>query len=392
MSLVYQNNCFNSIPYVFIYDNLLNFFLKSCPWFNLDFIKFLPAISLAIASKESIISSDLASFIASKHDINFDSALKNISRFLSNHNYDFNFFYSKFISLLLSSYKIKHPDKRVHLIFDHMFIEHTFTILMFTLKIGKQSIPLFFRTFNYHNNDAFTFSTFVEGIDFCHNLIKSIEPYANIIFLADRFWGNHFKLMNYIDSLGDTYCFRTKGDTIVFVYDNHDKMVLKKTISNVDSLVYHSKFYEDIPVSYKHYHMNLAISKSHGHKEPFYILTNGNPRRAVKDYSYRFGAIEFGFKAQKTNGFFLEESQIKDLYSFNSLYTCVCIAQIILTLIGIDYSKNPRCYNNFKIRNARIVSGKRRKDYSFFHIGLILLEAALNGAITILKRFILYDV
>ncbi len=108
----------------------------------------------------------------------------------------------------------------------------------------------------------------------------------------------------------------------------------------------------------------------------------------MKNY---YNSIEMFFKSLKTNGFFLEETQIKDLYTFNSLYTCLCIANVLLTMLGIDYSKNSNCYK-YKINNARIVNGKRRKDYSFFHIGLILLQAALDGIIKIFHRMILYDV
>ncbi len=380
-----------STPFVELYNNLLNSFIPFSSFMPLDFIKDLPLISLSIACKESVIISDLASFIAPKLDINFDSAKKNIERFLSNKNFDFNFFYSKFISLILSSYKIKHPDKRIHISVDHGDIEDRFTVLMFTLKIGKQGIPLFFRVFPFHDKEAYSFSLFMEGIDFCHNLFKSIDPLSLIIFLFDRHWANHFKLMKFINSLNDTYCIRTKGNTTVFYLEKKEGHTIKTSISNLPSKIYRSTSYYDIPLSYKHHHMNLVISSSHNHKDPFYILTNGEPKRAVKDYSYRFGSIEFFFKSLKTNGFFLEESQIKDLYTFNSLYTCLCIANVLLTMLGIDYSKNSNCYK-YKINNARIVNGKRRKDYSFFHIGLILLQAALDGIIKIFHRMILYDV
>ena len=64
---------------------------------------------------------------------------------------------------------------------------------------------------------------------------------------------------------------------------------------------------------------------------------------AVKDYMKRF-SIEFTFKNQKTNGQFLEETQIKDLYTFGNLYACLCFSQSLLTILGIDYSKNLNCY------------------------------------------------
>lgn len=392
MNSLYQKNSSFSTPFINIYSNLLNLFINSAHWMELDSLKFLPLFCLAISSKESIILSDLASFIAPKLDIHFDSAIRKINRFLSNSNFDFFYFYHLLISYFLSSFKIKHSDKRVHIVFDHEFIDKRFTVLMFSLKLGKQSIPLFFRVFDYHDKSAFSYSTFVEAISYCHNLIKSTDPNANIIFLADRFWGNHFKLMNFIDSLGDTYCIRTKADTVVFVFQKKDNILIRKPISELRSLTYHSVFYENIPISFRRYHMNLVISKSDCHNEPFYILTNGNPKRAIKDYSYRFGAIEFGFKAQKSNGFFLEESQINSLTSFSALYSCVCISFLLMSLIGIDYSKNSKCYKNYKINNGRIVNGKRRKNHSFFHIGLILLQAAFDGIIKIFQRFILYDI
>lgn len=391
MPKLYYNSSSLTTSFNSIYTNLLDSFLSFAHYLPIDFIKFLPIFCLSVASRESIITSDLASFIAPKLNISFDSALKNINRFLSNPNYDFDFFYSKFISYVLSSFKIKHPDKRVHISVDHGDIEDKFTVLMFSLKIGKQGIPLFFKVFPYHDKASYSFDLFISGINFCHELFKSIDINSDIIFLFDRFWATHFKLMHYISSLNDTYCVRTKGNTIVFYFDEYENHFIKTTISKLPSKIYHSTLYHDLSFSFKHYHMNLAVSKSIGHKDAFYILTNGDPRRAIKDYSYRFGSIEFLFKSLKTNGFFLEETQIENLYSFSSLYTCLCITHVLITMLGIDYSKNGKCYN-YKIRNSRIVNGKRRKDYSFFHIGLILLQAALDGIIRIFHRMILYDV
>ncbi len=79
------------------------------------------------------------------------------------------------------------------------------------------------------------------------------------------------------------------------------------------------------------------------------------------------------------------------MYKFNSLYACACITQALMSILGIDYSKNGNCYK-YKINNVRKVNGKRRKNYSFFHVGLILLTAALDGVVKIFKRLILYDV
>lgn len=391
MSKLYYNSSNNSIPFVDIHNNLFDFFLEFSKSFPLPMLKTLPHICLAIASRESVIINDLASFIAPKIDTSLKGASLKIDRFLKSECNDFSYFYSAFISKIISNFKIKHLDKRVHISLDHGDVEDKFTILMLTLKIGKQSIPLWFRSFSFHSKEAYSLDLFKEGVSFCHNLIKSIDDEADIIYLADRFWSTHFKFMDYIHSLGCTYNIRTKGNTVAFVYDKKEKHIIKKPIYALNSKQYHSMLFENIHISQKRYNMNLAISKKDGHVEPMFVLTNGDVTRALKDYGFRYGAIEHLFKSFKTNGFFLEETQIEDLYKFNSLYTCLCITYTLMTMTGIDYSKNGKCYK-YKIHNSYICNGKRRKSHSFFKVGLYLLQAALDGVVKIFQRFILYDV
>jgi len=78
-------------------------------------------------------------------------------------------------------------------------------------------------------------------------------------------------------------------------------------------------------------------------------------------YGYRFGSIEFLFKSQKTNGFYLEETAIKKIHAFENLYSIICIANLYLTCLGTDISKNPACYKKLgltitkKIRKQTIL-------------------------------------
>ncbi len=74
---------------------------------------------------------------------------------------------------------------------------------------------------------------------------------------------------------------------------------------------------------------------------------------AVKNYMKRF-SIELAFKNQKTNSHFLEETQIKDLYAFGNLYACLCFSQSLLTILGINYSRNLNCYK--KLINYQLLT------------------------------------
>lgn len=393
MSKLYNNFSPFSTPFDIIYSNILSNFISSCHFMPLPFLKFLPSFIISLASSQSIIFDDLAAIIAPNLNISFDSASRHIKRFLSNPNYDFNFFYFKFISFVLSSFKIKHPDNYVYIAFDHMCVENRFTILMFTLRIGNSGIPLWFKSFNY-GKDAYQFSVFQEAIPLCHYLIKSVQPNAKICFLADRWFGNHYKILNLIDSLDDRFDARTKSNVITLFPDKYESHPIFKSISSLDSYAFHSAFYHNIKLSRKLYSFNLTISKSSLHSEPWYIVSNKNPKRSIKNYGYRFGSIEFIFKAQKSNGFFLEETQIKDFYTFNSLYSCICITQTLLTILGIDYSKNSKCYKRYKIKTTKIINCKRKRYISYFRVGLTLLTFSLNSKnpFNLFKRLILYDI
>ena len=99
-----------------------------------------------------------------------------------------------------SLFHVKHSDNKVHISFDHMFCKNKFTILLFSLRIGKQGIPLWFRCFKgKHNPDAYNLNLIKDGISYCKNLFS--DKNYHIIFLADR-WFPHIELLFHIESIG----------------------------------------------------------------------------------------------------------------------------------------------------------------------------------------------
>ena len=275
-------------PNIKIFNNLLDKFISCAHFLPLPLLKFIPLISLALIQKESVILSDLAPIIAALRGTHIDSSERLIRFALHNQNYDFHAFYSLFIRFILSNYKIKHEDNKTIVSLDHMYVEDRFTILMFTLKVGKTSIPLWFNEFNYHDSDAYLFPIFKEAIKTCHDLVKLNNPNAKIQLLADRWFGNHIKILDYINILGDTYNFRTKGSLLVLDMDKKEKHHIWKNINKLDSYIYKSKFYPHSLITRNRFETNIVISPSFNHKEPLYLLTNGDMSSAVKDYTKRF--------------------------------------------------------------------------------------------------------
>lgn len=117
----------------------------------------------------------------------------------------------------------------------------------------------------------------------------------------------------------------------------------------------------------KKYKTNIVISDAISTDEPWILATNGNPNRAIKDYSYRFGGVETVFKNQKSNGFYLENTVNASLKYFESMYTLAYTAILYLTILGSDFAKNRRCYRKIKIKIHVTIQGTKKRTMSLFH-------------------------
>lgn len=161
------------------------------------------------------------------------------------------------------------------------------------------------------------------------------------------------------------------------------------------SLTQHSKLFHDVFFTRKLFKTNVAISNS-STDDPWYLVTNDDPRRAIKNYSHRFGSIECIFKSQKSNGFRLESTNTQKIEHFISLFTIMCISLVRLTIIGIDYSRNKHAYSKyFKIRDTyKRKNTSPTRFLSYFNLGLTIFNRCFYNYVnfTLKFNFVLYDV
>lgn len=246
-------------------------------------------------------------------------------------------------------------------------------------------MPLWFQCFKgKHDPDAYQMNLIKEGINYVHDLLK--DKGCELIFLADR-WFPACEILEHINSIGDTYCIRAKSRTSIYIY-NYDKMI--GMISEIEAKEKEEQYYDRVLITKKKYETKLAVSKKEGHEEVFYIVTNGEVKEAVKNYSYRFGSIEFVFKNQKSNGFYLESTKMRNLQSFTTMFGLMCVALLWLTILGVEYTKKQKNGKaEIKIRCCR----KEGRLFSLFNTGLLYFNIAYNSTrkIKIECNFLLYD-
>ena len=176
--------------------NKIREFLKiSIPNLRKTQLNIILEILFGMISSESVVTTDIAKCL--KDDFSFiqlESIKKRIRRFFNNKLFDPENFYNSLIRSVISSYKKKHKDNRIHITFDHMFSHDNYVTLMFTMRVGKQGIPLWFKSFKqeYINKDislekggtiTFNETLIINGIKHVSALFG--EKF-DLIFLADR--------------------------------------------------------------------------------------------------------------------------------------------------------------------------------------------------------------
>lgn len=102
----------------------------------------LSFIITGMISAESVVTSDFSKKLKDNFSyINLDSIERRFRRFFSSFSSFAYSSFSLFISSIISKFKVKHSDNKIHISFEHMFCKDKFTILLFSLRIGKQRHP-----------------------------------------------------------------------------------------------------------------------------------------------------------------------------------------------------------------------------------------------------------
>jgi hypothetical protein len=204
------------------------------------------------------------------------------------------------------------------------------------LKVGRRSIPLWYKIFKYKEKNNKNFKHVKEGIKEINELFA---PYNyNVILLADRGFKS-VDLFKVIDKIGWKYCIRcTNGVTVEI--KGKDKIKYLRDIKPFKSDI---RKFNNILLSIKKYKCNLAVCKTEDSEDAWYLLTNMDSKQSVREYKKRF-IIEEIFRDLKSNGFRMESTWTENIVYFQNLYLCLNIAYTLMIILGADCSKNKKKY------------------------------------------------
>ena len=197
--------------------------------------------------------------------------------------------------------------------------------------------------------------------------------------------------MKYIEEIGATYCIRVKSRLTFYIHNYGEIAGYTKDVPPKEK---EEQYFERVTIVRHGYDTKMAVSKLEGHQEAIYVLTNGKVKDGIKNYSYRFGSIECMFKNQKSNGFRLESTKMKNAQSFKTMFGIMCVAMLWLTILGTEYTeKEGKKKNDIKIKFYK-KKDKSKRIISLFNTGLMYFNLCFNsyGIPKIRCDFILYEV
>ena len=389
MSKLYNN--YNKIS-----TDLTSFFLSLNLNMDKRNLRTLVSSIISMIQAESVVTSKLAtSFDSASSSSNLSSNEKTLWRFFNNKHIDiYNIFNSVSNHVISNISNVRHNELIVT--FDHMYIKNNFVIVMFTLKIDSQGIPISFHlertASNTHSTiqknsrkKLFSQDFILNAIDYVINLLSPLN--CKIIFLADR-WFFNLTLLKHIQDRGCFFAVRAKikSSVKISIYDKKEKHNISKKLSDLSTYAYKPHYFEGIAFGDMKFIANLAIAPYKKNKndsedeDTWFIITNLEPKLAIRKYKMRFGAVEMFFKSQKSNGLNLEKTKTKNLHAMETLYGIACIVHLWLSILGIDYIKN---YNHVKqklnISFNKKVKGTTIRTLSTFRLGLTLFKRLFNS-------------
>ena len=342
----------------YITTNLLKNLEKIVP-LSLNRLRNLTSLAFGIIIVESVLISNIAQELKDTYSKGTEASKnKRIYRFLINDKFDAEEIYRCFIYNALKVYK--NFSNKVDIIIEHTTIEDKFVILQIVMRIGKRSVPLWYKVFRYKEEGNKSFTYVKEGLNFVYSILK---PYNfEVTLLADRGFKS-LDLFKFIEEdLQWNYCIRCTKDMLLEI-ENNPKI---KTLSDIKTSKSRAKYFYNVKLSAKKHVCNIAVHKDSDSDDPWYIINNIGGPKAILRYKRRF-EIEETFKDFKSGGFNLEETWSNNITFIKNLYLCISIAYYFVISIGTICMKNKK---NKIISATKKLKGKEKRVYSLFRAGL----------------------
>lgn len=307
---------------------------------------------------KSVSLAEWSSTVKSKAQVAASSE-RRFSRWLHNSAINPREFYSPVVREMLAGWDSKKP---LYLALDTCMLWDRYCCIRLSLIYMNRAVPVTWHVLE-HDSASISFKDYRPVLEAARDLLPRD---CRVVLLADRGFC-HWNFMAWLHEIGwhwrirakKNLSFRTKGRkrAVKITFKRGRAQIWKKIQVNSD---------EVFPLSLA---AGLPVRKD---AEAWIVLSNEPLMSEIfQDYARRF-CIDEGFLDEKSGGYKLEESQIRDAETLNRLILVMALTTVCLVNQGMDI---------MEAEERRKVDTHWKRGISYFKIGWRWILKVLSGAL-----------
>ena len=344
-----------------VYDTLMNL-LTTAKWRDKRHLKALVWMVIGLIEAKTISLPEWATFTDSAATY-AQSTVRRFSRWMTNPRIDVNELYAPIIADALGDWQ----EQTLYLALDTSMLWDTFCLIRVSIVYRGRAVPIAWRVIK-HGSAMVRFDEYKPVLDAAQALL----PIGyKVVLLADRGFATT-GLMAYCDEfLFWNWRIRCKSDYYIFRAGKR-----RSKLGNLQLKRGQARCLHGVKLTEARYGpIHLALAKPADSKEVWLIASSQPTERATfAEYGLRFD-IEENFLDDKSNGFQLEHSRLRDADALNRLCFVLAVTTLFLVCQGTEVVESEQ---------RRLVDAHWFRGNSYLKIGWKWIRrAAVKGWVLI---------
>jgi hypothetical protein len=261
-------------------------------------------------------------------------------------------------------------ERKVYVALDTSMLWNTYCLIRLSVIYRGRAVPLVWEVIEHQSSTV--------GLDRYKSLLQTANRVlalrSEVVFLADRGFVDT-ALMEYLCQVLH-WRFRIRFKKGIVLYRQG---VRKRRKLSVRAAHGHARFYHNVWVSNELFGpVHIAFARLRGSRETWFIISDDpTGAKTFEEYGLRFD-IEENFLDDKSNGFQLESSQIRDPAALTRLCLVLAVATLFLVSQGTQVVEKGR---------RRWVDPHWFRGLSYLKIGWRWVKQASTKGYRLIKRF-----
>jgi len=349
-----------------LYDTLVQVLSQHRNWLDVRHLKTLAWMMAGLIQSQVISLTAWVPYVHSRARY-AQSTVRRFRRWLDNKRIKVHKLYGPLIQQALSEW----GKQTLYLALDTSMLWGKYCIIRISIVYRGRAVPLVWKVLE-HASSAVAFDAYKDLLNKAAQLLVPFQ--CQVVFLADRGFADT-DLMAHLTKLGWQWRIRLKGNFVIYRRGRRCKA------KRITPAAGRAILWQNVRITGQHYGpVHVAIARHPGSKE-FWIVVSSEPASITTfvEYGLRFD-IEENFLDDKSNGFQLEASLLRDAKALERL----CFVLAITTLFLVSQG------------TVVVEQGKRRwvdphwfRGSSYLKIGWQWVKHALSKGWTLITRLYL---